>query len=179
MLNQVSPAFTWRELLEHLEQLWGRPRAEFLPELLAYLRHELIAGIEPVLVGSKILVSLYELPAGPRAWLNDCVQTADAWVWGCRQASDSCIEQGGSPADQCRCFLAQIGPVFGDCARLLDACPRLEVDGASREEVDQIFGAVKTGLARLAEAAAGVMGGDLAWLKAVFDENDRKRRGSS
>ncbi len=103
--------FTWPQLLEHLEVLWGRPQAEYLPELLPYLRHELIANMEPVLVGAKVLTSLYELPPTPQAWLKECIQAADEWVWGCRQISEGCIAENAGNAEQCQCHLAKIGPL--------------------------------------------------------------------
>jgi hypothetical protein len=177
MPSDSSIPLTWPQFLAHLQHLWGRPIADFMPELLPYFRHELIGNFEPVLVGAKVLTNFYEMQPVPKAWLKQCIEAADAWVWECRRVSDNCIaENEGNHDAQCQCFLKNITPLFKDCAGLLATYPEDEL-ATLEPDVAQILTTIKSSLVRLVTMAEGLKRGDLTWLKEIFDEIERKKHG--
>ena len=176
MPPDIAPPFTWPDLLNHLQTLWGRPPAQFMPELLPYFRHEIIANLEPVLVGSKVLTGLYQPPPAATTWLKTCIEAADEWVWACRRASDDCLAENTDLAQQCQCFLQKIDPVFANCADLLAASPNNVLDSLDPDAA-QILNTVTTSLSRLVDMSAGLHTGDLTWLKIIFDDIQRKKQG--
>lgn len=176
MTLSSRPACSWPELLSHLEGLWNRPRAQYLPDLLSHLRHDTIALLEPTMVGARMLISMYELPVAAQAWLADCATEADAWVLKVRESSDTAMAQTSDLAEQCQIFLRLIGAHLVKAADLIAARPAMTVDDPAREEIEQILTTLMASLNRLANASAGIRRGDYAWLKAMFDETERKRR---
>lgn len=178
MLTDSSVPITWPQLLAHLEQQWRRPAADFLPDLLGHIRHDVIALIEPVMVGAKMLVSFYALSPDQQVQLQHCGQIADEWLLNCRMASDECLARQLDPSATCEAYLQALGPIFNNSAGLLASLTTLEATESLEPEIRDVLSTMQKGLRRLGQITIGHDQSDLTWLKEIFDEQERKRQRS-
>ena len=174
----TSSPIDWPQLIAHLEALWQRPEAEFIDELLAHIRHEIVAFIEPVTLGTRLLLGYFELAPEMKTWAQQCLQSSEEWLAQCRSASNDCLAQQIEESARCQCYLVTIGPLFNNSALWLATLPGpdsvLDTDGV------EMLATIKKGLTRLALISVELEHNDLTWLKEVFDlQAERRRRAAS
>jgi hypothetical protein len=175
MAIDLKRPLTWPQLVTDLEQLWRKPAAEFLPDLLGHIRHDVLAMIEPVLVGSKMLVSFYTLSPDQQARLQHCGQTADEWLLNCRLASDACLARGLDMSATCECFVQALGSIFANSTDEIRSLAAIENTEDLEPEAQDVIATIDKGLRRLERIVIGYANKDLSWLKEAFEEQERKR----